>query len=112
MTKQLIAMWLLGSARAIRDVTYWTLRELSRNSRGLGFYYRLDDESRQIRDLERRGNRCIDVPSAQREGVYFGFQGALNPVVADDSSSKVFIRKPHDNSKTTQNYCYKAMDDD
>ena len=76
------------------------------------YIYRLDDGSRQLRDLERRGNRCIDVPSAQREGVYFGFQGALNPVVADDSSSKVFIRKPHDNSKTTQNCCYKAMDDD
>ena len=76
------------------------------------YIYRLDDESRQLQDLERRGNRCIDVPSVQREGVYFGFQDALNPVVADDSSSKVFIRKPHDNSKTTQNYCYKAMDDD
>ena len=26
--------------------------------------YRLDDGSRQLRDLECRGNRCIDVPSA------------------------------------------------
>ena len=52
--------------------------------------YRLDDESRQLRDLERRGNRCIDVPSAQREGVYFGFQGILNLVVAEDSSSNVY----------------------
>ena len=53
--------------------------------------YRLDNESRQLRDLERRGNRCIDVRRAKREGVYFGFQGVLNPVVADDSSSKVFV---------------------
>ena len=72
--------------------------------------YRLDDESRQLRDLERRGNRCINIPSAQREGVYFGFQGTLNPVVADDSSSKMFIRKPHSNNKTTlitaaQSFC-------
>ena len=56
-------------------------------------HYRLDDESRQIRDLERRGNRCIDVPSAKREGVYFGFQGEINPVETDELSSKVFI--PH-----------------
>ena len=38
--------------------------------------YRLDNESRQLQDLERRGNQRIDVPSAQHEGVYFGFQGA------------------------------------
>ena len=74
--------------------------------------YRLGDESRQLRDLERRGNRCIDVPSTQCEGIYFGFQGVLNLVVADDSSSKVFIYIPHDNSKTAQNYCSKTMIDD
>ena len=48
------------------------------------YVYRLDDESRQLRDLERRGNRCIDILSAQREGVCFGFQGVLNLVVAED----------------------------
>ena len=52
--------------------------------------YRLDNESRQLQDLERRGNRCID---AKRECVYFGFQGDLNPMVVDDSSSNVFIHK-------------------
>ena len=36
------------------------------------------------------GNRCIDVPSAQREGVYFGFQGDLNLVDTENPSSKVF----------------------
>ena len=38
---------------------------------------------RAIRDLFHRGNRCIDVPSAQREGVYFGFQGEINLVLPD-----------------------------
>ena len=37
-------------------------------------------DSRCLRDLDHRGNRCIDVSSAQREGVYFGFQGDLNLV--------------------------------
>ena len=55
--------------------------------------YRLDDGSRSLRDLFHRGNRCIDVPSAKREGVYFGFQGEINPVETDELSSKVFI--PH-----------------
>ena len=64
--------------------------------------YRLDDGSRQLRDLECRGNRCKDVPSAEREGGYFSCQGALNPVVADDSSSKVFILQLHGNNKPTQ----------
>ena len=30
-------------------------------------------------------------------------------MVANDSSSKVLIRNPHDNSKTRQNYCYKEQ---
>ena len=38
--------------------------------------YRLDNESRQLQDLERRGNQRIDVPSAQHEGVYFGLTTA------------------------------------
>ena len=38
---------------------------------------------RAIRDLFHRGNRCVDVPSAQREGVYFGFQGEINLVLPD-----------------------------
>ena len=59
--------------------------------------YRLDDGSRQLRDLECRGNLCID---AKRECVYLGCQGALNPVVDDDSSSKVFILQLHGNNKT------------
>ena len=42
--------------------------------------YRLYDEKE---DLFHRGNRCIDVPSAQREGVYFGFQGEINLVLPD-----------------------------
>ena len=58
-----------------------------------GTTYRLDDGSRSLRDLFHRGNRCIDVPSAKREGVYFGFQGEINPVETDELSSKVFI--PH-----------------
>ena len=57
------------------------------------YKYRLDDGSRSLRDLFHRGNRCIDVPSAKREGVYFGFQGEINPVETDELSSKVFI--PH-----------------
>ena len=32
----------------------------------------------------------IDVPSAKREGVYFGFQGDLNLVDTENPSSKVF----------------------
>ena len=52
--------------------------------------YRLDDEWRCLRDLFHRGNRCIDVPSAKREGVYFGCQGEINPVDTDHSSSDVF----------------------
>ena len=31
--------------------------------------YRLYDETEVSRDLEHRGNQCLDVPSAQREGV-------------------------------------------
>ena len=47
-------------------------------------------DSRCLRDLDHRGNRCIDVPSVQREGVYFGFQGDLNLVDTENPSSKVF----------------------
>ena len=32
-------------------------------------------------------------------GVYFGFQGDLNPVVANDSLSKVFILQQQGNEK-------------
>ena len=32
--------------------------------------YRLDDESRQLRDLERRGNRCIDAEREARERLF------------------------------------------
>ena len=52
--------------------------------------YRLDDGLRQLRDLDCCGNQCIDAEHAVR-GVYFGFQGDLNPIVADGLSSKVFI---------------------
>ena len=45
---------------------------------------------RCLRDLEHHGNQCIDVPGTWHEGIYFGFQGVLNPVDNDDSSSKVF----------------------
>ena len=47
-------------------------------------------DSRCLRDLDHRGNRCIDVPSAQREDVYFGLQGDLNLVDTENPSSKVF----------------------
>ena len=54
------------------------------------FYRDRGKESRCLQDLEHRGNRCIDVPSAQCEGIYFGFQGALNPIDIDDSLSSLF----------------------
>ena len=40
------------------------------------------------RDLDHRGNRCFRRP--EREGVYFGFQGDLNPVGTENLSSEVF----------------------
>ena len=52
--------------------------------------YRLDNELRQLRDLERCRDQCIDVPSAQRECIYFGFQGVLNLVIAEDLPTNVF----------------------
>ena len=62
--------------------------------------YRLDDESRQLWDLDRRRNQCIDVKCV---AVHFGFQGDLNPVVADDSSSKVSILQQRGNEKYNTN---------
>ena len=59
---------------------------------------------RVIRDLFHRGNRCIDVPSAQREGVYFGFQGEINLVLPDFSSYKVFIPYFHALRTAFQDY--------
>ena len=56
------------------------------------YIYRLDDGLRQLWDLDRRGNQCIHVDAERAaRGIYFGFQGVLNPVFADDSSSKMFI---------------------
>ena len=37
------------------------------------------------------------------QGIYFGFQGDLNPIFADDSSSKVFILQQQGNEKYDAN---------
>ena len=47
-------------------------------------------DSRCLQDLDHRRNRCIDIPSAQCEGTYFGYQGDLNLVDTENPSSKVF----------------------
>ena len=43
-------------------------------------------DSRCLRDLDHRGNRCFRCP----ERVYFGFQGELNFVGTENLSSEVF----------------------
>ena len=52
--------------------------------------YRLDNESRWIRDLDHRGNRKFWRPERVARGRLTGFQGDLIPVVTDDSLSNVF----------------------
>ena len=52
--------------------------------------YRLDDESRWLWDLDNRGNQKFRRPERIARGHLTGFQGELNPVVTDDSSSNVF----------------------
>ena len=37
---------------------------------------------------------CIDLPSAEREGIYLGFQGVKNLIVANNSSSNVKHVRP------------------
>ena len=64
--------------------------------------YKLDAGSRQLRDLDCRRNQCTDAERVAW-GVYFGFQGDLNPIVADDSSCKVFILQQRGNEKYDTN---------
>ena len=45
-------------------------------------------DSRCLRDLDHRGNWIFRRP--EREGVYFGFQGELNLVHTENTSSEVF----------------------
>ena len=47
---------------------------------------------RAIRDLFHCGNQCIDVPSVQREGVYFGLTiGPHDQLLVEASSIAISI---------------------